>query len=120
PLVWRRDVQFKNNLIASTIGPSAAQQHTIPAVSSDTFGLLGVAQTWTALNTFNAGISTAAESTNIVQLGATPALTGPLRFSNNTYMYWRNAANTADIQGLGVDGANQLTLGSTLVGPTIS
>src|SRR5438105_15313351 len=68
PLVWYRDFQFTKNLIAPTIGPSATQQHTIPALPSDTLALLGAAQTWTAVNTFNACIITGAESANYVSL----------------------------------------------------
>ncbi len=34
-------------IAAPTIGPSAAQQHTLPAVASDTFALLAAAQTFT-------------------------------------------------------------------------
>lgn len=35
------------SIVAATIGPSAAQQHTLPAVASDTFALLAAAQTLT-------------------------------------------------------------------------
>lgn len=35
----------------------------------------------------------------------------PMRLANNTALYWRNAANSADLSMLSVDGANNLTVG---------
>lgn len=38
---------FSGGVVTPTIGPSAAQQHTLPAVTSDTFGLLAATQAFT-------------------------------------------------------------------------
>jgi hypothetical protein len=48
----------------------------------------------------------------ILQVGATPALTGSLRVTNNQAAVWRNAGNTADITGLNVDASNVVQIGS--------
>jgi hypothetical protein len=45
-----------------------------------------------------------------IQLGATPATDGRVRLTNNDWIKWRNAANSADIQGIKVDGSNILKL----------
>lgn len=51
--------------IASTIGPSAAQQHTIPAVASDTVALLSAAQTFTG-KTVQFGVASFAAQTALI------------------------------------------------------
>jgi hypothetical protein len=38
---------FSGGVVTPTIGPSAAQQHILPVVASDTFGLLAATQTFT-------------------------------------------------------------------------
>lgn len=43
---WRRLI-LGGYVVVPTIGPAAAQQHTLPAVSSDTFALLAATQTLT-------------------------------------------------------------------------
>lgn len=43
-------------------------------------------------------------------LGATPALTGALRLTNNQSLVWRNAANNADLTVFTVDPANDINL----------
>jgi hypothetical protein len=44
---WPNQQTFSLGLVAPTIGPSSAQQHTLPAVTSDTVALLTAAQTLT-------------------------------------------------------------------------
>jgi hypothetical protein len=47
-----------------------------------------------------------------VQIGTNPATVGAIRLANNTGIYWRNAANTADITALRLDGNNDLFVGT--------
>jgi hypothetical protein len=57
-------------------------------------------------------------STNAI---ATNAVTGAkIRLANDEYLKGRNAANSADINVIKVNGSNTLTLGTTLASPTIS
>lgn len=51
-----------------------------------------------------------AMGSNAISFGATPAAAGFLRATNNTAFNWRNAANSADVAGLTVDGSNQVIL----------
>lgn len=46
PKRWRRAI-LSGYVVVPTIGPAAAQQHTLPAVTSDTIALLAAAQTLT-------------------------------------------------------------------------
>jgi hypothetical protein len=45
---------FASTVTAAAIGPTSARQHTLPNQPSDTLALLGLAQTWTAVNTYSA------------------------------------------------------------------
>lgn len=46
----------------------------------------------------------------IVQMGTVPATTGQIRMPNNTSIAWRNAANSANIVGIQLDGSDNLTI----------
>ncbi len=52
-------------------------------------------------------------TTGSISVGATPATTGAGRFANNTGIYFRNAANSADYRGVLLDGSNVLYLGQS-------
>jgi hypothetical protein len=49
-------------------------------------------------------------------VGTNPAATGIGRFQNNTYLYWRNAANGADVLCIGVDGSDRIIIGNSATG----
>lgn len=53
---WRR-IYLGGYAVVPTIGASAAQQHALPAVTSSTLAVLGAAQTWTGVQTFNAAVA---------------------------------------------------------------
>lgn len=53
---WRR-LFLGGYAVTPTIGASAAQQHALPAVTSSTLAVLGAAQTWTGVQTFNAAVA---------------------------------------------------------------
>jgi len=63
---WQNAPIFSSGIVSPTIGPSAAQQHTLPAVSSDTFALLGATQTFSGPKTFGQQI------TSTVSTGTAP------------------------------------------------
>lgn len=46
-------------------------------------------------------------------IGTNPAAAGVLRIANGGVLTWRNAANSADVGCIGVDGSNQVVLGLT-------
>src|SRR5690606_32260363 len=46
-----------------------------------------------------------------VVLGTNPASQGNIRLPNNQYIFWRNALNNGDVQGIGVDNLNRVKLG---------
>jgi hypothetical protein len=48
---------------------------------------------------------------NALSIGTNPAGTGAIRTANAQYHYGRNAANSADLALVGVDGSNQVILG---------
>lgn len=60
-----------------------------------------------------AGVTIPGSTGAFVALGTNPATQGAIRLANNQGIYYRNAANTADVLALNVDGANGLTLGSS-------
>ncbi len=49
-------VTIGTTLVVAALGPNSAQQHTLPAVASDTFSLLGAAQTFSGSKTFASDI----------------------------------------------------------------
>jgi len=49
-----------------------------------------------------------------VSIGTNPATTGAIRLANNQSISWRNAANSADIQGVLIDNTNKLILAATV------
>ncbi len=59
------------NLVAPTIGPSLNQQHTIPAVASDTFGLLAAVQTFSNKSFSTQIISTVSTGTAPFSIAST-------------------------------------------------
>jgi len=77
--------------------------------STNPFAFLNVVQTWTAQQTFNAGIVT----NFVTSSSPTPALTGFLRLASNVdAIEWRNNANTGDV-GLSKNASDILVYGAT-------
>ena len=69
---------------------------------------------FTLTNEVNFGGSYGLKAPYFKTFTSTPATTGVLRLANTDGIYWRNAANTANL-GLTVNGSNQLVFnGSTL------
>jgi len=50
---------------------------------------------------------------NTLLVGVNPASTGAIRLANNTGIYWRNAANNANIFGIYLNNNDQMTIGGT-------
>lgn len=77
-----KDIYYSGKLIGPTIGPSSAQQHTIPAVSSDTLALLNATQTLASKTLSNAILS----GTTVSDMAASQAA--------NTTLYSTTINNT--------------------------
>ena len=89
------DVTFGAKIIGGTIGPTSGQQHTLPAVTSDTVALIAASQTltnktlsggtvsgsiagtptWTGAHTFSAAVTANAGVTSVVTDATTNDLT---------------------------------------------
>ena len=67
-------------LVATSIGPVAAQQHTVPAVASDTIALLAATQTLTN-KTITAPVLSGT-ATGTYTLGGTPTISSTAAFTN--------------------------------------
>lgn len=122
-------VQTSGAIVAPTIGPAIGQQHTLPAVASDTIALLAAAQSLsnktipspilsgTVTGTYTLGgtptitglVSLAASS--FLSTGTNPAASGAIRMANATAIEQRNAANAADLQVAGYTAGNVLQVG---------
>jgi hypothetical protein len=63
--------------------------------------------------TFNFGSNDVIVGDGFVSIGTTPATTGAGRFENNSYLYWRNAANTGNIEVLGTDATDRVYVGDS-------
>lgn len=83
---WRT-LFLGTSAVVPTIGPTAAQQHTLPAVTSSTLAVLGAAQTWTGVQTFSAvprvtGLNDSAGNTAL-EVAATASAVNGLRLTNS-------------------------------------
>lgn len=58
-------------------------------------------------------------TTGVASLGSTPASAGVLRLGNALDINFRNAANNADVRGIGVDSSNNVLIGNTSAANTI-
>lgn len=92
-------------IISAKLGPSAAQQHTLPAVTSDTIALLAAAQTLT-----NKTMSGASNTFSAIPTGA---LTGTL----STSLYADQSVTYAKIQNIS---ATQRALGRNSAGAGVA
>lgn len=103
------------NLVSPTIGPSLSQQHSIPAVASDVFGLLAAVQTFTN-KTLNGGTLSGI-------FGGNPAFSGLL--TGNSINGVLGISNfgikcdgvTDDSAGLNLIGTNNPAAGYTVAFP---
>lgn len=50
---------------------------------------------------------------SFVQIGTTVSATGAVRLANATYTAWRNAANTQDVLGIGLNSSDQVDIGGS-------
>ena len=93
--------------------PSSA--NLLAAMTDETgTGALVFANTPTLVTpVIGAATGTSAALSSFWSTGATPATTGAGRMSNNTAIYWRNAANSANVRGLYFDGSDGLWLGES-------
>jgi hypothetical protein len=82
------------NLVSPTLGASLGQQHTIPAVTSDIFGLLAAAQTFTN-KTFDVTLNTLKTATN----------TAGHYLRNNGTQYVDNTIQAADVPAINLAAA---------------
>lgn len=57
--------------------------------------------------------------TGAFAIGTNPAASGIVRVANNQHFYWRNAANNADIQAIGVNNSDQVYLDPGAVGTQV-
>lgn len=101
--------------------PDLAADRTInfPAITgTDTLAALGLAQTFTATQTFVAPVLGAATATSVaassfVSIGATPATSGGVRLSVNSFVRSRDNGNTANQDVVGLNTSDQVVVGST-------
>ena len=76
-------------------------------------GGVGVVPAWSASPT----LTTVTVSGSVIS-GVIPSGAGAIRLANNSGIYWRNAANNADLRGLFVAGDNNAYTDRSLVGGT--
>jgi hypothetical protein len=88
--------------LTSTGALTANGAVTLGDASSDVITVLGTA-TFTPLATFTTGIAA----------GAVPALSGAIRMTNNTFAIARDAGNSADLNLIGLNSADQVLLASS-------
>lgn len=75
---------------------------------------LGRVDTSSGAFTWNYALAIPAAATQgYIALGAVPATAGSIRLTNNTYLRWRNAANSADL-AFGIDASNAFVFSGTL------
>jgi hypothetical protein len=70
----------------------------------------GSANSWTG-----APSVTSLSASSHVALGATPAQSGPVRLTNGAFIYSRNAGDTGDLPVIGLNGADQVSIGTDFV-----
>lgn len=105
-------VSAAQNLIAPTIGPAAAQQHTLPAVASDTITLIAATQTLTN-KTFSDTVAFTATSPFSVANGQTLTVSVTAQTVGGATLTIPNFANVNDTFVF-------VTLAQTLSNKTIS
>jgi hypothetical protein len=102
-------------LVVSTVGPTSAQQHTLPAVTADTIALLAAAQTLTN-KTLSSPSMSGVSVTDYIAIGTNPATAGALRYGNNLFAKARNAANSADKGLIGLTAGDKVSIDPDAVG----
>lgn len=80
-------------LDVAVTGAAGAAITWIPALTTDTLGNILIP--------------------NMLKIGTTPATTGGIGMANNQLIYYRNAANNADLFCIGYDASNNLLIGNT-------
>jgi hypothetical protein len=124
------------NLITPTIGPSLGQQHTIPAVASDTFALLAATQTFSGPKTFSQQITSTvstgtapfsiASTTVVPNLnaallnGATFAAPGPIGGTTPGSAAHTTISASGQIASTLATGTAPLSIASTTVVPNLN
>jgi hypothetical protein len=100
---------------AAAFNGAATFQAAVVANDAVTLGSNSAdALTVNATTTFNAAATaTTLAATTYLAAGPSPATTGLVRMANNDGAYFRNAANSANVKSLVLDGSNDLTLGNT-------
>lgn len=107
-----RTIYVGTSIVSPTIGPTAAQQHTLPAVASDTIALIGAGQTYVSpvltTPTINGGALAGTFSGSVTFSGTIALSSAGLALS---------ITNNATIGGtLGVTGVATLSGGGALTG----
>lgn len=77
-------------------------------------------RTFLELLTVGSYLVTGAGSSDFIKLGTNSASAGHIRLPNNQAIYWRNAANGGDVQGISVDNFDELVLGVSGVSVVMS
>lgn len=109
---------FSGAVVASAIGPSAAQQHTLPAVTSDTISLLAASQTFTNKTIVNAlAIPASTVGFGFTIQGLASQVASPFVVQTNggaSNLFAVTAAGNAQITGVVQNAGAGATMGLTL------
>jgi hypothetical protein len=92
------NITFGASIIGGTLGPTSGQQHTVPAVTSDTFALIAATQTLTNKTFTNPTVNAATLTGTIA---GTPTFSGSTTFSAGLVLGAAIAMGTFRITGLG-------------------
>lgn len=119
---WTTAVGYRKLTISYVAGPGA-----LPTTAGDTFlsfDALGMGQAIVdadvSASAAIAGSKIAPDfaaqnivTTGRISLGTNPSTTGYVALPNNESVRWRNAANSADVEVINLNGSNQIVIGST-------
>lgn len=97
----RGDVMYRGSAAWARLGAGTAGQALLT-------GGAGADPSWST--SFGANL---VNSTTGFSVGATPSTIGAVRLTNNTGLYFRNAANSADQLGIFLDASNGMFVGGT-------
>jgi hypothetical protein len=92
------NITFGASIIGGTLGPASGQQHTVPAVTSDTFALIAATQTFTNKTLTNPTVNAATLTGTIA---GTPTFSGSTTFSAGLVLGAAIAMGTFRITGMG-------------------
>lgn len=109
--LFAKNITFYSNGTASASlqhSNTTPRTYTFPDFTG-TVPLLNLAQTWTALQTFNGGISFANATFDTLTSSSTnPSTAGDIRLASNDSLQFRNLTNTANINALSIDSTSGL------------